>query len=446
MASKASTTAKILADSGIRSPARPWGYPDPSKRSWWNRITSTASPRNRIGATIPAPTVGWVRIFAHAEGLRGPGFVRIRSGIPTFADVVQTEPVDQVPLGEVGVDGPDLGQPESRGPVEVTSRSRVLDLHQVGQGLHGGDARSVELLQRPVQVEGPAALLPVEVPEVLGEAHELGPRRCQLAPESNVAAGGLLPHRKLPPPGLTASRSSSGENGLRRYASAPAALPSRSSPGSDRPLTMTTRGGSGPSLSRRQSSWPERPGISTSTRTTSGVVRAAASSAALPSSASEISQPSNRSRVASSSRIAGSSSTINTRIGPSMVVWGGHDGTGRPLPVKDPGQVSSGRRPELRAKPTLHVLLEGVVSPHDRAPGVRDGTLFFLEASQGVLQVPVGQRVQVGEVGVGDQALDPPPGQRNFVCGERHHRSLSPGRPPGLLGQDVPEPLHDGCA
>ncbi len=85
MVSYESATETIRPPSEMEPPARPFGYPLPSKRSWCSTIASAQGPSHpRMGSAILAPSTGWPFIRRHSCSSSAPGLLRICGAIVSF--------------------------------------------------------------------------------------------------------------------------------------------------------------------------------------------------------------------------------------------------------------------------------------------------------------------------------------------------------------------------
>src|SRR5918996_1285650 len=215
-------------------------------------------------------------------------------------------------------------------------------------------------------------------------------------------------------------------------------------------------------FSRRHTSRPFRPGIITSSRTTSGCIALAASMADWPSEATSTSHPSNPSMALRTSRMVGSSSTTSTFralmvtargcpwLGvPSLCQTGSLGTTDSPaesrsilsstVPVAPLSARSGVEILNLGPEPLLELALEGVMDAQDLGSGLRDRAFLLVDAAHRALQVLIGEVVKVAERGVGQQPLHPSPGQGQLLAlgaGEVATRSK-------LVHIDVAETLHE---
>ena len=66
---------------GIAIPEMPSGYPEPSRRSWWEYTTGSVLRMVRMGRSSSWPTVGCSSMTARSSAVRAPGLRRIASGM-----------------------------------------------------------------------------------------------------------------------------------------------------------------------------------------------------------------------------------------------------------------------------------------------------------------------------------------------------------------------------
>src|SRR6266498_1391812 len=153
-----------------------------------------------------------------------------------LADVVEQEPVAQAVVGgQVGVD--DLCERGGvvMGAVEMGAGGGVLGLDHEGQRLHHVQVRLLELAQRLLQLARPRPLRLVQQVELAREHQKLSLRRFELVQvSSRWIHAGTFPRESR----WTTSSRASGEYGLARYASAPAAWAAGRSRASSRPYSF----------------------------------------------------------------------------------------------------------------------------------------------------------------------------------------------------------------
>jgi len=77
MASYASTMEMMREMTGISSPARPFGYPVPSHRSWWHRIYFAICCRGGIALAIRNPVSGCFLISFQSSSVSFSALIRM---------------------------------------------------------------------------------------------------------------------------------------------------------------------------------------------------------------------------------------------------------------------------------------------------------------------------------------------------------------------------------
>src|SRR6266516_3598984 len=266
----------------------------------------------RVAAAVPALGVrADDQPFVLVEG---PGLVQDRLRHADLADVVQQEPVAQAGVGgQLRVD--DLGE---RGgvvvcAVQVRPRGGVLGLDHEGQRLHHVQVRLLEPAQGLLQFAGSRPLRLVEQVELAREHQELLLRRFELVQvSSRWIHAGTYPRESR----WTTSSRASGEYGLARYASAPAAWAAARSASRSCSDRMTTLIEAGPESARsaRRTPTPSSPDAVRSRTATSGRSDRATSRATGPSRASSRPSSFRSSRMHSRRRAVASSSATSTRL------------------------------------------------------------------------------------------------------------------------------------
>src|SRR6266704_4645634 len=259
---------------------------------------------------------------AHREDARAEGdllaerarLVQDRLGHADLADVVEQEPVAQAVVGgQVGVD--DLRERGGVvvGAVEMGAGGGVLGLDHEGQRLHHVQVRLLELAQRLLQLARSRPLRLVQQVELAREHQKLSLRRFELVQvSSRWIHAGTFPRESR----WTTSSRASGEYGLARYASAPAAWAatrSLSRSCSDR-MTTLIEASSTSARSARHTSTPSCPDVVRPRIATSGRSDLATSRAAGPSRASSRPYSFRWSRMHSMRRAVASSSATSTRL------------------------------------------------------------------------------------------------------------------------------------
>src|SRR6266498_1914511 len=246
---------------------------------------------------------------AHREDARAEGDL-----LADLADVVEQEPVAQAVVGgQVGVD--DLCERGGvvMGAVEMGAGGGVLGLDHEGQRLHHVQVRLLELAQRLLQLARPRPLRLVQQVELAREHQKLSLRRFELVQvSSRWIHAGTFPRESR----WTTSSRASGEYGLARYASAPAAWAatrSLSRSCSDR-MTTLIEASSTSARSARHTSTPSCPDVVRPRIATSGRSDLATSRAAGPSRASSRPYSFSSSRMHSMRRAVASSSATSTRL------------------------------------------------------------------------------------------------------------------------------------
>src|SRR6266700_3472565 len=231
-----------------------------------------------------------------------------------LADVVEQEPVAQAGVGgQVGDD--DLCERGGvvMGAVEMGAGGGVLGLDHEGQRLHHVQVRLLELAQRLLQLARPRPLRLVQQVELAREHQKLSLRRFELVQvSSRWIHAGTYPRESR----WTTSSRASGEYGLARYASAPAAWAAARSASRSCSDRMTTLIEAGPESARsaRRTPTPSSPDAVRSRTATSGRSDRATSRATGPSRASSRPSSFRSSRMHSRRRAVASSSATSTRL------------------------------------------------------------------------------------------------------------------------------------
>src|SRR6266498_3196621 len=270
-----------------------------------------------VAAPVPALVVRADDLDGGAERLDSGDHLHPHLGVHAHDQplvVVEQEPVAQAVVGgQVGVD--DLCERGGvvMGAVEMGAGGGVLGLDHEGQRLHHVQVRLLELAQRLLQLARPRPLRLVQQVELAREHQKLSLRRFELVQvSSRWIHAGTFPRESR----WTTSSRASGEYGLARYASAPAAWAatrSLSRSCSDR-MTTLIEASSTSARSARHTSTPSCPDVVRPRIATSGRSDLATSRAAGPSRASSRPYSFRSSRMHSMRRAVASSSATSTRL------------------------------------------------------------------------------------------------------------------------------------